>query len=589
MRSHKLLTVVALACPLLPFVGCTPDDGGLATTSFGTTTSAGSTTDVIDPSISDTTEGETVADATSATGGESSTGTDPDDTGTDTTAGEESSTGEPTPACDQVDEPDVNGLDENDDGLDGVAGCSVFVNAAVGSDLNDGLMQDDPVASITRGLEIAASFSPPRPVLVAEGSYNETVNLNSGVSLFGGYDDQTWERDIFLNETVIAGSEFRTLVGINLAEAVEVDGFTIRGADFNDNSQSTYAVWVRDTPEGLLTLDYCVVEAGEAGAGADGPNGMSGEDGGSGANGNSNGNGGAGGISGCGATGGNGGDGTGCPSTGGGDGSAGGDPTTVGTGGAPGASHCGSDCDDEGTDAASGIAGAIGVNGDGALTSGDNDGEFGGDGLWSPPTGSASTRGNHGGGGGGGGAGGFDVDSGVFCVFDSGNGIGGGGGGGGAGGCGGMEGGNGMPGGGSFCIVAVNSSIEVTNTDLFMGLAGNGGQGGQGGDGGIPGSNGGGANGTDNGGEPGNGNGGAVGGGGGGGGGGAGGCGGSSVGIATVSGSSVAVGNVSFNGGNAGSPGDGGIGGIRADGVGLNAPSGEDGCDGVLSDERDYP
>ena len=28
--------------------------------------------------------------------------------------------------------------------------------------------------------------------------------------------------------------------------------------------------------------------------------------------------------------------------------------------------------------------------------------------------------------------------------------------------------------------------------------------------------------------------------------------------------------------------------GIRADGVGLNAPSGEDGCDGIVADERDY-
>ncbi|MCA9704760.1 MAG: hypothetical protein KDK70_02785 [Myxococcales bacterium] len=575
-----------MAWPLLPLSGC-PNDDAPTTGTFGdpTTTTTTGPVDLTTSGVVDS--GSTVAGTMSASGSDT-TGT-PDDTGMDTTEGESSSSGEPLPACDQVDDPDINGLDENGDGLDGLAGCSVFVNAAGGSDLNDGLAPDDPVATIARGIEIASSFNPPRPVLVAEGTYIETVNLDSGVSLYGGYDDQTWDRDVFLNETVIAGTEFRTLVAINLSEAVEVDGFTIRGASFNDNSESTYAVWVRDTPEGLLTIDYCVIEAGDAGDGANGVNGLSGEDGGNGANGSSNGNGGAAGVSGCGATGGVGGDGGGCPSTAGSSGSAGGDPTVVGTGGAAGASQCGSDCDDNGTNGVAGNNGQIGVNGVGGTSSMDPDGDFGGDGLWVPPIGATSTRGNHGGGGGGGGAGGFDVDSGVFCLFDSGNGIGGGGGGGGAGGCGGEAGGTGAPGGGSFCVVAVNSSIEITNSDLFLGAGGDGGQGGHGGDGGIGGTAGNGASGTDNGGEPGNGAGGAPGGGGGGGGGGAGGCGGSSIGIVTVGGSSVAVGNVSFTGGSPGTSGSGGVGGIRADGVGLMAPSGANGCAGVLADERDYP
>lgn len=592
MRSSKLLTVVVLMYPLLPLSGCA-DDGPSTSTSvtFGGNDSTSSTGGVDVGTINPDDTASTIADATSASGSSGSSGT-PDDSGTtsgSSSGGESSSTGEPVEACMQMDDPDINGQDENADGIDGLAGCSVFVNVASGSDLNSGLATDDPVATIARGIEIAASFSPPRPVLVAEGTYNETVNLDSGVSLFGGYDDQSWERDIFLNETVIAGTDFRTLVAINLAEAVEVDGFTIRGASYTENSQSTYAVWVRDTPEGLLLIDYCTVEAGDAGHGLDGANGNPGEDGGNGANGNSNGNAGPGGVSGCGATGGNGGNGTACPSTGGTDGAAGGDPTTVGTGGAAGASVCGSDCDDSGSNASPGISGGVGVNGFGGTTSMDNDGEFGGDGLWVSPAGSAATRGNHGGGGGGGGAGGFDIDNGVFCLFDSGNGIGGGGGGGGAGGCGGEAGGTGEAGGGSFCIVAVNSSIEVTNTDLFLGAGGNGGQGGNGGDGGIAGTPGGGAAGTDSGGEPGNGSGGAAGGGGGGGGGGNGGCGGSSVGIVTAGGSAVAVANVSFNDGTAGTPGQGGNGGIRADGVGFSAPAGADGCDGILADTRDYP
>lgn len=587
-RPHTLLTVVALACPLLPFAGCANDDAP-TDPSIGNPTTTNMTTGLTVPDDTTATETEgadTVGGVTSETDGMDTTA------GADTSTGGEgsTSTGEVLPGCEMMDEPDVNGLDENGDGLDGLADCSVFVNTAVGSDLNDGLMMDDPVATIERGMEIAATFSPPRPVLVAEGTYAENVDLVSGVSIYGGYDDSTWERDIFLNETVIEGSEARTVRANNLAEAVEVDGFTIRGTSYTDMSQSTYAVWVRDTPEGLLTLDYCVIEAGNAGAGADGANGLNGEDGGNGTQGQSNGNGGANGASGCGAVGGVGGDGAGCPTTDGGDGSAGGDPTAVGIGGAAGSSECsGNVCNDEAGNGVPGNDGSVGVNGTGASTSADSDGDFGGDGLWVPPTGMTATRGNHGGGGGGGGAGGYDVDSGILCTFASGEGIGGGGGGGGAGGCGGEAGGTGEPGGGSFCIVVVNSSIDVTNTDLFLGVAGDGGSGGNGGDGGIRGTGAGGAQGTDNGGEPGNGAAGGDGGGGGGGGGGAGGCGGSSIGIVTSGGSSVGTVNVSYNGGAAGAAGAGGIGGIRADGMGFNAPAGEDGCDGVVSDERDYP
>ncbi|MCA9653132.1 MAG: hypothetical protein KC501_24675, partial [Myxococcales bacterium] len=518
MRPHKLLTVVALALPLLPFAGCGTDDAPVDPTLGGT--SNNQTTGLTIPETSSTGGMDTLD-----TGEDDTVGTEAGTTmamdGTGTTGEDESSTGEILPACDMMDDPDVNGLDENGDGLDGLAGCSVFVNAAVGSDLNDGLAMDDPVATIARGIEIAGTFSPPRPVLVAEGTYNETVNLDSGVSLYGGYDESTWERDVFLNETVIAGTEFRTLVAINLNEAVEVDGFTIQGLSFNDMGQSTYAVWVRDTPEGLLTIDYCTVIAGDGGDGPDGNDGMAGEDGGNGTQGASNGNGGSAGTSGCGAVGGVGGDGSGCPTLNGGNGSAGGDPTAVGIGGAAGASECsGNTCNDQGGNGVSGNDGSVGVNGVGAPTSMDPDGDFGGDGLWAPPVGTSATRGNHGGGGGGGGAGGYDVDSGILCTFASGEGIGGGGGGGGAGGCGGELGETGGPGGGSFCIVAINSSIDITNTDLFLGNGGNGGDGGDGGNGGGAGTGAGGAQGTDNGGEPGAGAAGGDGGGGGGGGGG---------------------------------------------------------------------
>ncbi|MCA9712576.1 MAG: hypothetical protein KDK70_42500, partial [Myxococcales bacterium] len=75
-----------------------------------------------------------------------------------------------------------------------------------------------------------------------------------------------------------------------------------------------------------------------------------------------------------------------------------------------------------------------------------------------------------------------------------------------------------------------------------------------------------------------------------GGGGGAGGCGGSAVGIASVGGSSVVVVDTGFEAGTSGTSGTGGGGGHRADaGVGQLAPSGADGCAGLVSDEIVYP
>jgi len=575
-----LLPCVSLAGAGLVVVACTEDPAfGVAT--FGSS----------DPGVDPTTRGSTSEDGDSTTDGMTTgrvddTGDGETTTGMSTTTGpDDDSTGDPLDPCRQLDEPDVNGLDENGDGIDGLAGCSVFVHATLGSDLNSGLSQEDPVATVARGMGISMTFTPPRPVLVAEGTYAENVTLVSGVSLYGGYDEETWSRDVALDETVIAGSDASTVVAVDLTEAVELDGLTIRGASFDDDGQSTYAVWVKDTPEGLLRLDYCRIEAGAAGAGEDGTDGMDGEDSGPGINGLGPSSGG-GGMSGCGASGGNGGDASNCPTEAGIDGSAGGDPTTVGQGGAAGASHCGG-CDDAGANGSTGTPGSVGVNGLGAETTVDAAGAFGGDGLWSPLTGMDATRGHNGGGGGGGGAGGFDEDP-WICDFHTGEAVPGAGGGGGGGGCGGEPGSNGTSGGAAFCVAVLSSSIEISSSTLVLGMGGQGGSGGSGGAGGLPGTAGAGALASGSGAEPGDGGAGGAGGGGGGGGGGAGGCGGPAIGIATVA-SSVATSDVAFIGGLAGEPGLGGAGGIRADGLGLSAPTGDEGCAGIVADLRDYP
>lgn len=571
-----LLSLGAAACG---------DDSGVRATSFGgmtsDTTSGGGSESSTGLVTSITTVGTTMESDSGTTTG----GLDTTDDGTQV----DESTGVAGEPCDDMDIPDINGLDENGDGIDGLLGCSVFVNQMVGSDLNDGTAIDDPVATIQRGIEISQTYDPPRMVLVAAGNYQETVNLNSGVSIYGGYDPDTWDRDVYGNVTQITGQGPRTIIAESLATFVELDGFTINAASYASGAQSTYAVWVRDIPDNLLQIDYCTINAGDAGNGSDGANGSNGEDGGHGGNATGT-TPGPGGTSACNAIGGNGGAGQPCPASGGLSGQAGGDPTPVGDGGPPGASDCSGACNDEMPNGSPGLPGYAGINGSGSQTAIDVEGTFANDGFWVGPQGTNATRGHHGSGGGGGGAGGYDYDRGFFCsISGSGQDGGGGGGGGGAGGCGGEAGLAGQAGGGTFGVVGVLSSIAIRNSSINLGSGGNGGNGGSGGNGGVPGAGGNGANGAwSNGGEPGNGREGREGGGGGGGGGGQGGCGGASVGIARVDATSISINNVSFHGGTAGSGGTGGPGGIRADGLNLQAPAGQTGCQGFTADQADF-
>ena len=483
------------------------------------------------------------------------------------------STGGPADDCGAIDEPDPDGVDDNGDGLDGVAGCSVFVDSQVGDDGDDGLSTQTAVETIARGLEIAASFSPPRPVLVAAGQYEESIVLESGVGIYGGYASGSWSRDIDRNPTIVLGTEPRTLVASGLRSSVEIQGLVIRGPSFAGGGQSTYAVWARDLPADLLSLRHCTIEGGEAGAGDDGV------DGATGANGD---DGDVGGGSACGADGGAGGSGLVCPSLAGSPGLAGGSMTAVGQGGAAGLSLCDSGCDDLGSNGSPGFPGATGAVGMGAAPPTDALGEFDGDGWWSAVPGAPATAGDHGGGGGGGGAGGYDNDPAPFCLFDM-NGPGGDGGHGGAGGCGGEPGGIGMPGGASFAVVAIDASITVANTRVVMGNGGDGGHGGDGGPGGLFGVGGPGMilPGATTGGD------GGDGGVGGGGGGGAGGCGGPSIGIALVGMAEVASTDVDLTAGQPGQPGLGGSGGATGGG-GPVASAGGDGCAGVVMEEYAY-
>src|SRR5262249_10733771 len=90
--------------------------------------------------------------------------------------------------------------------------------------------QAQPVATIGRGIELAAQMSPGAHVVVAGGTYNESVTLRSGISLFGGFDPNASWMPSSSSVSTIRGDETAVLA-MGLTDETHVEGFTIRSAD----------------------------------------------------------------------------------------------------------------------------------------------------------------------------------------------------------------------------------------------------------------------------------------------------------------------------------------------------------------------
>ncbi len=421
-----------------------------------------------------------------------------------------------------------DGLDQNCDGVDGEVDNAIFV-AKNGDDGNPGTIEA-PMLTIGGAID-AAVLGGVRDVYVATGVYSESILLQAGVGVYGGFSSDFLQRNTILYETVIIGEDFTAILpaavtALNLSGPTGTtvfQGFSVFGADANGGGGSSYTIYVRDCDDTLrIENNHLIAGDGKKGAhGGGGTEGADAQDGLGGVNAYVYDDdvctvgflmdGGAGGASSCGRAGGDGGD-SWCPD---GDddpdpGEAGvaGSGAGAGAGGAAGwdgrfSSSCGL-CNVptqsnpmEGADGAGGADGTSGAMGAACTeTSGDVIA-----GLWTPVDGQTGGSGLHGGGGGGGGAGG-GADSLLSSCNDQ---IGGTGGGGGGGGCLGTGGSGGTGGGGSFGLFLVFTAPPSPLTDLPQitgnlvegGDGGGGGDGGAGGTGGVGGSGGvGGADGT---------------------------------------------------------------------------------------------
>lgn len=380
------------------------------------------------------------------------------------------------------DVPDDNFVDSNCDGVDGDKTKAIFVDTSSGSDSNSGNI-DSPVKTITKGIQLASSYNPPKYLIISEGNYNETFNLAAGVSLYGGYSKANgWKRSNSYIVNIYPNSNGIRATNINIR--TDIDRVNIYAADATSAGASSYGMFIQNSSN--IYINRCTIRGGKGGDGANGANGtpgpsnnpstMNGAPGQPGCE-DSSGfcdtcsrpRGGAGGTSVCGMHGGKGGD-AGHDSNYGYAGSNGIGP--YGTGGAGGA---GGPCcrgnqaplanqyGIRGSDGANGSNGAAGIAVGTLTATGYIATNSGGDGE-------NGVNGAGGGGGGGGGGGVADCDS-----------YGSSGGGGGAGGCGGTGGKGGGGGGASIGIYLSSSNISISFSNIGSKNGGNGGSGGVGG------------------------------------------------------------------------------------------------------------
>ena len=386
---------------------------------------------------------------------------------------------------------DVRDVDENCDGVDGVATELVFVAPPPrGDDANTGT-RSSPVATISRALEIAGT----RSIVVAVGSYDATglgetaLSVTTASGIHGGYDPVSWRRGAAASilEVPFSGAM------LELRAELVLERLEIRAADATSPGGSSIALRVGGGAGGALVLRSSVVQAGRGAAGSDGESGdvVAGEmppmpragtpgqscAGISTATGS---------CTSSAALGPSVFAGTSCPgappSARGGDGGGSGSAGSPGGGGAGagGTGMLGANIDGEpGEDGDAGSPGAAGAAGAGL-------GTFGAEGQYEPADGMAGEPGTSGEGGGGGG-GGAAATQGVctagaptwtYAVSPRGA----SGGSGGEGGCGGLPGTGGRGGGASIAVlVSEGVAVRLEGATLRTGAGGAGGRGGAGG------------------------------------------------------------------------------------------------------------
>lgn len=106
---------------------------------------------------------------------------------------------------------------------------TLYVDWATGSDDSDCTNPADPCDTVGYALDQAAAGD---EILIAEGTYVETLPINRDVSLLGGYEAAGWTRDIAAHPTVLdANGADNSVIVISPDNEVTLEGLIVQGAN----------------------------------------------------------------------------------------------------------------------------------------------------------------------------------------------------------------------------------------------------------------------------------------------------------------------------------------------------------------------
>lgn len=138
-----------------------------------------------------------------------------------------------------------DGIDQNCNGVpDDTCVLGAYVSATLGDDTYPGT-EEYPVATITKGISNAATLGEDT-VTVGEGTYDEVVTLQSGISVLGGHRcnstkcDFSPDADAFVS-TIDAPTAPAVIAQAGVSRTTELAGFTIRGPESITNGTGVTA------------------------------------------------------------------------------------------------------------------------------------------------------------------------------------------------------------------------------------------------------------------------------------------------------------------------------------------------------------
>jgi hypothetical protein len=132
-----------------------------------------------------------------------------------------------------------------------------------GSDSNPGT-RTAPFATIQAAIETADAQGNGGDVYVAAGSYDESLVLRSRVSVYGGFDPGTWQRDVSALRPVVRGGPMA--VRATQANNLTLEGVEIVAADAGQAGESSIAVFLHDSRGVAIRNNRLVAGLGFRGA-----------------------------------------------------------------------------------------------------------------------------------------------------------------------------------------------------------------------------------------------------------------------------------------------------------------------------------